>query len=155
MPISQGRPPFPFRFSNMHEVNFRDALEQIVERDARYQREAYLFVREALNFTQKVVSKQNKDKVRHVTGQELLAGIREYALSQYGPMTHLLLTEWGLHSCQDFGEIVFNMVDGNLLAKTENDSRDAFKDGYDFDQAFRDPFRPTTPTPQTESKSQP
>ncbi len=126
----------------MHQVNFKQALQKILERDPRFDRQAYLFVREALDYTQKAVTKANKGEVRHVSGQELLAGIREYALKTYGPMADLVLSEWGVHTCEDFGEIVFNMVDGNLLAKTEKDTRDDFKGGYTFEDAFRSPFRP-------------
>jgi uncharacterized repeat protein (TIGR04138 family) len=126
----------------MHEVSFEEALAKIAAKDPRYQREAYLFVREALDHTQKNIAKSAGGRVRHVSGQELLAGIREYALQQFGPMTKTLLEEWGVRSCQDFGDIVFNMVDANWLAKTEKDSRADFLHGYDFDEAFRKPFLP-------------
>lgn len=135
----------------MHELSFEEALPQILEKDPRYQRDAYLFVREALDFTQKNVAKDAKGQMRHITGQELLGGIRDFALQQFGPMAMLVLEEWGIHNCADFGEIVFNMVEGNLLAKTETDSREDFKNGYDFFEAFRKPFLPeaknTPPTP--------
>ena len=127
----------------MHGISFDEELEKIVAKDARYTREAYVFVREALDHTQKSVTKPAKDDgPRHVSGQELLGGIRDYAIQQYGPMTLTVLTEWGIRRCEDFGEIVFNMVDNALLAKTDKDSRDDFKGGYDFEQAFRQPFVP-------------
>ncbi len=127
----------------MHGINFDEVLDQIVARDARYTREAYIFVREALDHTQKIVGKPTRDDLpRHVTGQQLLAGIREYALQQYGPMALTVLQESGICRCEDFGEIVFNMVENSLLAKTEQDSREDFKGGYDFDEAFRAPFVP-------------
>src|SRR5215204_4869545 len=139
----------------MHTANFDEALDRIVQKDTRYHREAYLLVREALDYTQKIVNKGVRSesrqatgeevvegKVRHVSGQELLAGIRAYALDQYGPMTLTVLGEWGVRSCEDFGELVFNMVENNLLAKTKKDSRDDFKNGYTFEEAFRKPFLP-------------
>ena len=107
----------------MHEVSFEEAIQQIRDKDARYERDAYLFVREALDHTQKTIGKDNRGEIRHVTGQELLDGIRDYALAQFGPMTMTVLDEWGIRSCEDFGEIVFNMVDIGLLAKTDTDSR--------------------------------
>ena len=128
----------------MQEVNFDEALEQILAKDARYHREAYFFVREALDFTQKLISKQAKGELRHVSGQELLDGIRQYALAQCGPMVMTVLDEWGVHNCRDFGEIVFNMVEIGLLAKTKDDSRADFDGGYEFDEAFRKPFLPST-----------
>src|SRR5580700_9194056 len=126
----------------MHELNFDLKVDQIVARDLRYRREAYGFVREAVDFTQKVVSRENQEKVRHVTGQELLDGIRQFALKEFGPMAATVLEEWGITSCPDFGEIVFNMVDVGLLARTEKDHREDFQNGYDFTTAFRKPFWP-------------
>ncbi len=126
----------------MQEVNFDEALDQILAKDNRFHRDGYLFMREALDFTQKQVGRENLNKVRHVTGQELLDGLRQYALQQYGPMTTTVFEEWGIRNCQDFGEIVFNMVESGLLAKTEKDTRDDFQNSYDFTEAFRKPFWP-------------
>ena len=135
----------------MQEVNFDEALAQILAKDARYHHDAYHFVREALDFTQKQATKDSK-RPHHVTGQQLLAGIREFALQQFGPMCLTVFEEWGVRNCQDFGEIVFNMVEIGLLARTETDSRADFASGYDFQEAFREPFLPkqksTAPSPQ-------
>lgn len=133
----------------MHEISFEEALELIQAKDQRYHREAYLFVREALDYTQKAIVKDNRGRIRHVSGQELLGGIRDYALAQFGPMAMMMLEEWGVHECRDFGEIVFNMVEIGLLAKTEQDSRADFEGGYDFHDAFRKPFLP--PSRQTKT----
>jgi uncharacterized repeat protein (TIGR04138 family) len=138
----------------MHEPTFDQIVEQIRAKDPRYARDAYLFLREALDFTQKALAKAPKEgragrgeakadePTRHVTGQELLQGIRDYALKEFGPMVPTLFEEWGIRSGADFGEIVFNMVEIGLLAKTEKDSREDFKGGYSFDEAFRKPFIP-------------
>jgi uncharacterized repeat protein (TIGR04138 family) len=126
----------------MQEVNFDEALDQILAADNRFHRDAYLFMREALDFTQKIVGRENLGKVRHVTGQELLDGLRQYALQQFGPMAATVFEEWGIRNCQNFGEIVFNMVEIGLLARTEKDTRDDFQNGYDFTDAFRKPFWP-------------
>ena len=127
----------------MQQLNFEDVLNKIVEESPRYHRDAYLFLREALEFTQKSVGKTNRNLVRHITGQELLNGIREYALAVYGPMAITVLQEWGISSCEDFGNMVFLMVENNLLRKTDQDSPADFKNGYNFDEAFRQPFRPS------------
>ena len=137
----------------MQTQSFEEAVEQIVAKDARYEREAYFFVREALDHTQRTIGKApKKNEIRHVSGQELLNGIREYALQQFGPMTLTVLEAWGVKCCEDFGELVFNMVESNLLAKTTEDSREDFRSGYDFFEAFRRPFLPpkevTAPEPE-------
>jgi uncharacterized repeat protein (TIGR04138 family) len=126
----------------MQEVNFDEVVEKLYGQDPRFTRDAYHFTREALDYTQKLISRENKGTVRHVTGQELLEGIRQFALQQYGPMTVTVLEEWGVKNCRDFGEIVFNMVESGLLAKTEKDTREDFQQGYDFKDAFGKPFWP-------------
>ena len=126
----------------MQEVNFDEVVTQIIAQDERYHRDAYTFLREALDFTQKLISKENRGATRHVTGQELLDGLRQYALQEFGPMAKTVLEEWGVQECRDFGHIVFNMVEIGLLAKTEKDSRDDFRNGYDFTDAFCNPYWP-------------
>lgn len=157
----------------MEPVNLDKLIDEIVERDPRYHREAYLFVREALDYTQKNLVRAGKEAarsetapelpggIRHVRGPELLDGIRAYGLQLYGPMTMLVFGEWGIQRCEDFGEIVFNMVESGLLAKTDQDTREDFKGGYEFSDAFRKPYLPQSlfpapsamphphPTPQT------
>jgi len=128
--------------SFMDAPNFDKAVEDVVGRDGRYHREAYLFVRDALDHTQKNIVRSAKDGIRHVSGQELLEGIRAYGLQVYGPMTMLVLNDWGIHRCEDFGEIVFNMIECGLFAKTDKDNREDFKGGYVFEEAFKKPFLP-------------
>jgi uncharacterized repeat protein (TIGR04138 family) len=126
----------------MQEISFEAALEKVLAKDPRYHRDAYAFVREALDYTQKRIGRANGGKLRHVTGQELLEGIREFALEQFGPMTLTVFEEWGIRQCSDFGEIVFNLIEAGVLSKTEKDSRADFAEGYDFEEAFRKPFLP-------------
>jgi uncharacterized repeat protein (TIGR04138 family) len=139
----------------MQEASFEEMIEAIRVKDPRYHREAYLLVRQALDHTLKAIAKTNRGRLRHITGQELVAGIRDVALSQFGPMTMALLNEWGVHNCADFGEIVFNMIEIGLLAKTEKDSRADFARGYDFFEAFRKPFLPASKQTENPGASQP
>lgn len=127
-------------------IDVEQVLDAVLAKDTRYHRDAYYFVRDALDVAQKKFAKAGgragKDKPAHVSGQQLLEGIRAHALEQFGPLTLMVLEEWGVRRCEDFGEIVFNMVESSLLGKTENDSRDDFKGGYDFQEAFRKPYLP-------------
>src|SRR5579862_4125356 len=107
----------------MQPTSFEEVLEKIMKEEKRYPRDAYVFIREALDHTQKIVGKGTKG-LRHVSGQELLEGIREYGLTQYGPMAMAVFEEWGIRSCRDFGEMVFILVESGLLAKTDRDSRE-------------------------------
>ena len=124
----------------MTHATLDDLLAPILERDSRYRAEAYIFVREGLDHTVRQL-----EKPRHVSGQELLEGIREYALDEYGPVARRVLSEWGINDCLDFGNIVFNLVNEGLLGKTDEDSIEDFLGGYDFHEAFIQPFRPSTP----------
>lgn len=135
----------------MPKPTFHDAVIEICQRDDRFAPEAYLFVREGLDYTVKLLKKpaHGTPTQRHVSGQELLDGLRKFALEQFGPMSKTVLEHWGINQCADFGEIVFNMVETGLLGKTENDSRADFKDGYNFEEAFVKPFLPVVrPTPR-------
>ncbi len=121
----------------MKNPTAEELLDGILARDPRYTVEAYAFVRGGLDFTVRRLKKP-----RHISGQELLEGIREFAIEEFGPMTKTVLNGWGISCTEDIGEIVFNMVETGLLGKTEEDSRADFANGYDFDEAFRKPFRP-------------
>jgi uncharacterized repeat protein (TIGR04138 family) len=121
----------------MKTPNLEELLQGVLTRDPRYAVEAYGFLRAGLDFTVRRL-----EKPRHVSGQELLDGLREFALAEFGPMAKTVLNGWGIHRTEDIGELVFNLVDSGLLGKTEQDSRDDFAGGYDFDEAFRKPFRP-------------
>jgi uncharacterized repeat protein (TIGR04138 family) len=112
-------------------ADFYQKIEGVLTKDARYKADAYEFVMQALWFTQKRLDRQSD-----VSGQELLEGIREFALEQYGPMAKAVFQHWGINKTDDFGEIVFNMVEVGLMGKSEKDSPDDFKNFYDFNQAF-------------------
>lgn len=112
-------------------MGFHQIVEKIIEGGQRYHPDAYGFVMEALNFTVRKL-----ERPRHVTGQELSEGIRRYALNEFGPMARGVLGHWGIKTTEDFGEIVFNMIDAGLMGKTETDSKEDFKNVYDFKDAF-------------------
>lgn len=123
--------------------DFNQIVEWICREDSRYQAGVYHFVRGGLDYTLNQLAEQGKaDGPRHVHGQELLEGLRSYALEQFGPLAYTLLADWGVTRCEDFGEIVFNLVECGALGKTEDDSRDDFAGGYDFTEAFLAPFIP-------------
>ena len=124
--------------------NFHEIIKLIRKEDSRYELGAYQFMRHALDHTLKeICEKESSTRPRHVTGQELCAGLRDYALDQYGPMAGTLLRHWGIHRTEDFGQIVYNLVEYGIFGKTETDSLDDFVEVYDFETAFSEPFRPS------------
>ncbi len=126
----------------MPAKDFDEVVALIRKEDARFETGAYHFVRLGLDHTIKQLKDDPGRESRHVTGQELLSGIRDYALEQYGPLAYMLLAHWGVKKCEDFGDIVFNLVDWGVLGKTDNDQPEDFQDGYDFREAFLRPFEP-------------
>ena len=126
----------------MQKIGFAEALDSIVASDSRYQREAYIFLRDALDFTTKQQKKVKGTTVRHVSGPELLEGVRQYALKEFGPLVVTVFDSWGIRSCEDIGHMVFNLIGAGIFGKTEEDSIEDFKSVYDFQEAFAKPFAP-------------
>lgn len=112
---------------------FHDLVERICDQDKRYKPDAYEFVLAGLNFTQDKLKRKT-----HVSGSELACGLRDYAINQYGALAGRVLAHWGISQTQDFGNIVFNMIEKKLLSKTEEDSLEDFMAIYDFKEAFTD-----------------
>jgi uncharacterized repeat protein (TIGR04138 family) len=126
----------------MQKIGFAEALDSIVTSDPRYQREAYIFLRDALDFTTKQQKKAKGTTVRHVSGPELLEGVRQYALKEFGPMVITVFESWGIRATEDVGHMVFNLINAGIFGKTDEDSIEDFKNIYDFQEAFVKPFAP-------------
>ncbi len=114
---------------------------KVLKQDARFAPAAYLFLYEALAYTQRRLGRDAPTvtgRARHVSGQELLEGIESYARESFGPLSPVVFRAWGLTRSSEFGDIVFNLVEAGLLGKTEEDRREDFAGGFDFDTAFED-----------------
>ncbi len=120
---------------------FAEAVARICARDRRYAPEAFLFLHEGLLRTLGQIREKEK-KPRQISGAELTEGLRAHALAQFGPLAMTVLGRWGVHTTRDFGEIVFALLDAGLLGKTDEDKIEDFDRLYDFDAAFRAPYRP-------------
>jgi uncharacterized repeat protein (TIGR04138 family) len=121
-------------------------LEEVVQRDPRYSYEAYEFIFAALAHTQKMLGRTpphpgTLEPDHHVTGPELMAGARELALREFGLMARIVFRMWGINRTADFGEIVFNLVEANLMSKTTEDQRLDFHDVFDLDKALVEGYR--------------
>lgn len=139
----------------MAKINFAEVVEQICEKDLRFSIDAYHFVQEGLNHTLKSLKRGGQHAHRHVSGQELLHGLREFALKEYGPMSKAVLNEWGIKTTDDFGQIVFNLVNASVLGKNDTDSPSDFKNVFNFDDAFVKPFVPRNITPAVRKSTSP
>lgn len=130
----------------MHDLEFAEIVDLIRKEDPRFDKRAYHFVRAGLDYAVKELKKSNPERARrsqHVTGPELLHGLRAYALEQFGPLARTVLADWGVNRCSDFGDIVFQLIEYQVLSKTDDDRREDFAEVYDFDEAFVKPFEPS------------
>jgi uncharacterized repeat protein (TIGR04138 family) len=125
----------------MQKLEFGEALDHILTKDPRYHADAYHFLRDGLDYTLKL-RKRAKETTGHVSGQQLLEGIRQFALKQFGPMVPTVFEYWGVRCCEDFGQMVFNLIEVSFFGKSETDSIEDFKGAYTFHHAFVVPFLP-------------
>ena len=118
----------------MDEIDFTsDTFDDIVAKDPRFNARAYALLMD-------VVHALTKDGA-HTTGEDVLDEFRETALDQFGPLAYRVLTEWGLRSCEDIGEMMFNLAEFHRVKRDENDSHEGFVGGYDFEEAFLGPYQ--------------
>ena len=130
----------------MDHQKFDDATDAILARDPRFDRAAYYFLRDALDYTLKQRKKASGTQ-GHITGQQLLEGLRQHALKTFGPMVPTVFEYWGVKGTVDFGSMVFNLVDAGIFGKTDADTLEDFKNIYTFHDAFVAPFQPRSPLP--------
>ncbi|HJM64653.1 MAG: hypothetical protein QF405_15735 [Roseibacillus sp.] len=125
----------------MQALRFDTAVENILEREKRFDAGAYFLLKEALDFTLKRTREESGEE-RHVSGKELIHGFRDHALQEFGPMAFTLLREWGVNACSDIGDMVFELVEEGMFGKQDSDTREDFADHYDFAEAFLLPYLP-------------
>lgn len=135
--------PDPLRqIPAMQAMQFEQSVASILKRDKRFDAHAYFFLKDALGFTLKRVEEAEGGEPRHVSGPELLEGFRDFALEQFGPMASTLMSEWGVRSCLDVGEMVFHLIEEQVFGKQETDSREDFTGSFDFEESLVGPFLP-------------
>jgi uncharacterized repeat protein (TIGR04138 family) len=122
-------------------------LADMVRRDPRYPYEAYEFIFMALKHTQRMLGRVppsntgEPPREYHVSGPELLAGIRDLALREFGLMARTVFRLWGINRTDDFGAIVFNLIQERLMSKTDDDTLADFHAVYDLDRDLLDGYR--------------
>jgi uncharacterized repeat protein (TIGR04138 family) len=123
-------------------------LMPVVRRDPRYAYEAYEFVSQALVHTHKMLGREPPDENTdandmryHVSGRQWVEGICDFARQEFGLMARVVFRMWGIHRTDDFGEIVFNLIDAGLMSRTPEESRADFHALFDLDEALEQGFR--------------
>ena len=117
--------------------NLEERLRELAVRDGRYSLQAYRFIYEALDYTLKKLGCK-----RHVSGRELMLGLRDLAIEQFGGLATMVFGAWGVQRTSDFGNIVWNLVEAGLMSRSDSDTLSDFEEVYDFRKAFRIDARP-------------
>jgi len=121
-------------------------LRKLALKDGRYAPEAYLFLYGSLDHAVRLAGRDDKEGTeRHVTGRELLLGMREHAVEQFGPLAGAVWRAWGIRETLDWGRIVFLLVDEGMLNRQDSDSIEDFRDGFDFEEAFVKSYKTRLP----------
>ncbi len=111
-----------------------------LRRGLKYHPQAYQFMFAALRHTQERLGKTRhqdpETEESHITGQELLIGVRDLAVQQFGLLTQAVFRFWGIRSTADFGHMVFELIERGEMRKTDRDSLSDFFDVYDFEDVF-------------------
>ncbi len=117
----------------MDEIDFTsDTFADIVAKDNRYHARAYALLMDVVRYL--------GEGQKHMKGADILEEFKERSLDQYGPLAYTVLTEWGVHSCEDIGEMMFNLAEARRVHRDEDDTVEAFIGGYDFQEAFLGPY---------------
>lgn len=120
-------------------VAFHIAVHEVRQSDARYAPHAYAFLCDALDHAVKLLARDDAED-RHVTGQELLAGFRDLALREFGPMALFVMHEWGIKTSEDVGRMVYNFIEIGFFGRNDTDSLNDFSDGVNMAEALRAPY---------------
>jgi uncharacterized repeat protein (TIGR04138 family) len=137
----------------MQAMQFEQSVVSILKRDKRFDPHAYFFLKDALDFTLKRIADSNGGQARHVSGPELLAGYRDFALEQFGPMASTLMEEWSIRKCQDVGDMVFHLIEEQVFGKQESDRKEDFSEVFDFQESLIEPFLPKREVPLPEKST--
>jgi len=117
---------------------------QSIAAESDYPLDAFVFVQRGLDYTVRSTHGELADEEefdpeensRHVSGRQLCLGLRDFAVERYGLMARSVLGRWGIVRCEDFGTIVFAMVEAGMMRQTDDDRFDDFVGVFDFREAF-------------------
>lgn len=112
--------------------NFFEKLDKIIKKDKRYSPEAYIFTIEALYYKLAKIGKK-----RHLTAKELLDGIVELGKEKYGLLSLEIFRSWGCRTTDDFGEIVFSLIEIGEFSKTPEDKKEDFHNVFDLEEKLK------------------
>ena len=132
-------------FNNSDQPFMQPEIVELAENDGRYPWEAFEFVLEALPHTQRMFGKdapagEEPTHEQHVTGRELLEGICDLARREFGLLAPIVFRQWGTKRTDDFGEIIFALIEARVLYKTDRDCKEDFHNVFDLEQVLTEGY---------------
>jgi uncharacterized repeat protein (TIGR04138 family) len=125
----------------------RQAIFEIIRKDPRYPYKAYEFIFEALDHTLQMFERippdesSSEDQPKyHVSGRELLEGVRDLAVLELGRMAPIVFRLWNVLQTEDVGNIVYNLIEADQLSTSDNDRKEDFSGVFDLERALTESF---------------
>lgn len=124
----------------MNDQSFDEAIYRIVKngKNKHLKPFSFYFLRDALDVA---TLKHKKDSAnKHFTGAELSRAIVEYALETYGHLAYHVLSRWGITKTDDFGIIVYALINEGVFGKTAEDKQSDFDNLFDLKKELYNPM---------------
>lgn len=120
------------------KTDIANDINSILKKDNSYKAESYIFLLNSLDYTLETFKKRHNRLVsqRHITGQEMSYGIKDFAIKLFGPTAKLVLNSWGIYKTIDFGKIVYNLIEVGLMGKNSKDKLSDFENVFNFENVF-------------------
>jgi len=119
----------------MHD-RLQEQIADLARTDRRYPADAYMLVFDGLEH-----ALANMGTRRHVTPRELVLGVRDAAVDNWGLLARSVLETWGMRDTGAIGDLVFNLIRRGLLEAGEEDTRDQFDDAFSFEEGLDGHFK--------------
>jgi uncharacterized repeat protein (TIGR04138 family) len=110
-------------------------VDEVARADGRYEKYAWRFVLSGVESTIEMLHADG-----HISCEELLDGLRVTAARQFGPMAKEVLNHWAIYTTRDIGNIVFGLIEADLLESSEEDLIEDFDDVFDFRKVFEEDY---------------
>jgi uncharacterized repeat protein (TIGR04138 family) len=131
---------------------FRQAVQEARQKDRRYAEDAYYFINQGVLFSAELMTRPEFGHKRHLSGPELCNGIRDFALSEFGPMAFPVLSRWGVRTTLDIGHVIFNLIDAKVLIASAEDRLGDFDEVFDLRESLEQPYLPSAALPELSFK---
>lgn len=127
----------------MERLTFGAAVKLLTSREPRYQSDGYYFIKDSLERTLARLRKEELEEHRQVTGPELLEGLIDHALAEFGSMAVSVLESWGISDGEDVGKMVFLLIGVGAFGRSDEDSPEDFVGVVDLRERLLRPYRPS------------